>query len=238
MNDAAEFDNKVVVITGADGNLGRAVAAAFARAQARLVLVGLRAQSLENAFGQSDAQQVLVAADLTQRAGADAVVEQAIARFGRIDVLCNIAGGFRMGPAVHETPTEDWDFLFALNLRSVLHMAAAMVPGMLANGGGRIVNVGAFAAARGVAHMGAYTASKSALARVTEAMSGELREQGIRVNCVLPSIIDTPENRAAMPDADPARWVSPHDLASAILFLASDRARAIHGACLPVTGLS
>jgi len=238
MNYAAEFDNKVVVITGADGNLGRAVAAAFAQAQASLVLVGLHAQSLASAFGQSDAQQLLVGADLTQRAGADTVVDQAIARFGRIDVLCNLAGGFRMGPAVHETPVEDWDALFALNLRSVLHMAGAVVPGMLAHGGGRIVNVGAFAAARGVAHMGAYTAAKSAVARVTEAMSGELREQGIHVNCVLPSIIDTPENRAAMPEADPARWVSPHDLASAILFLASDRARAIHGACLPVTGLS
>ena len=238
MNYAAEFDNKVVVITGADGNLGRAVAAAFAQAQASLVLVGLHAPSLASAFGQSDAQQLLVGADLTQRAGADTVVDQAIARFGRIDVLCNLAGGFRMGPPVHATPAEDWDFLFALNVGAALHMAQAIVPGMLAQGSGKIVNVGAFAAARGVAAMGAYTASKSALARITEAMSGELREQGINVNCVLPTIIDTPENRAAMPDADPRRWVAPDDLAAAILFLASEPARAIHGASLPVTGLS
>lgn len=234
------FENKVVVITGADGNLGRAVAAAFARAGASLVLVGLHQAKLAEVFGEAQAntRQLLVAADLTRQDGAADVAAQAIARFGRIDVLCNLAGGFRMGPPVHATPAEDWDFLFSLNVRSALHMAQAIVPGMLAQGSGKIVNVGAFAAARGVAAMGAYTASKSALARITEAMSGELREQGINVNCVLPTIIDTPENRAAMPDADPARWVAPDDLAAAILFLASEQARAIHGASLPVTGLS
>jgi NAD(P)-dependent dehydrogenase (short-subunit alcohol dehydrogenase family) len=128
--------------------------------------------------------------------------------------------------------------MLGLNARTVLHMAHAVVPGMLAAGGGRIVNVGAFAAQKGVAHMGAYVAAKSAVIRLTEALSAELREQRINVNCVLPTIIDTPENRAAMPDADPARWVAPADLAAVIVFLASDAARAVHGAALPVTGLS
>ena len=157
-------------------------------------------------------------------------------RFGRIDVLCNIAGGFRMGAPVHETPDADWDFLFGLNARSVLHTARAVVPGMIEAGGGKIVNVGAFAAQNGVASMGAYCASKSAVIRLTEAMAAELREKSINVNCVLPTIIDTPENRAAMPDADPGRWVSPEALAEVIVFLASDGARAIHGAAIPVVG--
>jgi NAD(P)-dependent dehydrogenase (short-subunit alcohol dehydrogenase family) len=109
---------------------------------------------------------------------------------------------------------------------------------MLKAGGGKIVNIGAFAAQRGIAQMAAYTAAKSAVIRLTEAMAGELREKNINVNCVLPSIIDTPENRNAMPDADPAKWVSPKDLANVIAFLASDEARAIHGAAVPVTGLS
>jgi NAD(P)-dependent dehydrogenase (short-subunit alcohol dehydrogenase family) len=109
---------------------------------------------------------------------------------------------------------------------------------MLKAGGGRIVNVGAYAAQRGVAGMGAYVASKSAVIRLTETMAAELREKNINVNCVLPTIIDTADNRAAMPDADPRRWVAPQDLAAVILFLASDAARAIHGAALPVTGLS
>jgi len=139
---------------------------------------------------------------------------------------------------VHETSDKDWDFLFNLNARTVLNMAKAVVPGMIKGGGGKIVNVGAYAAQKGAARMGAYIASKSAVIRLTETMAAELREQNINVNCVLPTIIDTPENRAAMPDADPRRWVAPQDLAAVVLFLASDAARAIHGAALPVTGLS
>jgi NAD(P)-dependent dehydrogenase (short-subunit alcohol dehydrogenase family) len=232
------FEDKVVVVTGAAGNLGRAVAGAFAAAGARRVLVDRKRAELLAVFGADGETQSLVPADLTQPADASGVVDKALAAFGRIDVLCNLAGGFRRGPAVHETPPEDWDFLFDLNLRTVLHMAQATVPAMLRQGSGKIVNVGAFSAARGVAAMGAYVASKSAVVRVTEAMAAELREQGINVNCVLPTLIDTPENRQAMPDVDPARWVAPADLAAAILFLASDDARAIHGAALPVAGLS
>ncbi len=232
------FKNKVVLITGASGNLGQAVTTAFADAGGRLALVGLHQDALERSFGPSNADRLLVAADLTTQAGARTAVETTMAQWGRVDVLCNLAGGFRMGPAVHETPVDDWDFLFAVNLRTAVHMMEATVPTMLAQQRGSIVNVGAHAATRGVAGMGAYTASKSALARVTEAASAELKERGINVNCVLPTIIDTAENRAAMPDADPARWVAPGDLAAAIVFLASEQARAIHGASLPVTGLS
>jgi NAD(P)-dependent dehydrogenase (short-subunit alcohol dehydrogenase family) len=109
---------------------------------------------------------------------------------------------------------------------------------MIAAGGGKIVNVGAFAAQKGAANMGAYIASKSAVIRLTETMAAELREKNINVNCVLPTIIDTPPNRADMPKADPRRWVAPADLANVILFLASEEARAVHGAALPVTSLS
>jgi NAD(P)-dependent dehydrogenase (short-subunit alcohol dehydrogenase family) len=107
---------------------------------------------------------------------------------------------------------------------------------MIAAGRGKIVNIGAVAALAGKANMGAYSASKSAVIRLTESMSAELRDKGINVNCVLPSIIDTPQNRADMPKADPLRWVGPDALAEVILFLASDAARAIHGAAIPVTG--
>jgi NAD(P)-dependent dehydrogenase (short-subunit alcohol dehydrogenase family) len=109
---------------------------------------------------------------------------------------------------------------------------------MIAQRHGRIVNVAASSAQKGVARMGAYCATKSAVIRLTESMAAELREHGINVNCVLPTILDTPENRSAMPDADASRWVALDDLASVIVFLASDGARAIHGAALPVAGLS
>jgi NAD(P)-dependent dehydrogenase (short-subunit alcohol dehydrogenase family) len=113
-----------------------------------------------------------------------------------------------------------------------------VVPGMLARGSGKIVNVGSFGALRGTAQMGAYAAAKSEVLRLTESLAAELREHGINVNCVLPSVIDTPENRKAMPQADPAKWVPPAQLAQVIAFLASDAAQAVHGAAVPVVGLS
>jgi len=227
------FTDRTVVITGASGNLGRAVAKAFADLGARLVLMDVRRGDL-----QDGANQMFLEVDLFKPDNVAAAVGKALERFGRIDVVCNIAGGFRMGSPVHETTDGDWDFLFGLNARSVLNTARAAVPVMLKAGGGKIVNIGAFAAQHGAANMGAYIASKSAVIRLTESMAAELREKNINVNCVLPTIIDTPENRAAMPNADPRKWVAPQDLAAVIVFLASDAARAIHGAAIPVTGLS
>lgn len=227
-----------VIITGASGNLGRAVAAAFAGPGANLVLLDRQRERLDTVYGHEDARRLHVAADLLDAAQVEAAAQAAIDRFGRIDILCNLAGGFRMGPPVHATPDADLTFLMDLNARTLLHAARAVVPRMLAGGGGRIVNVGAFSAHKGAANMGAYVAAKSAVIRLTESMAAELREKNINVNCVLPTIIDTPENRSAMPDADPRRWVAPEDLASVIVFLASPDARAIHGAALPVTGLS
>jgi NAD(P)-dependent dehydrogenase (short-subunit alcohol dehydrogenase family) len=227
------FLGRTVMITGAAGNLGRAVAAAFAGRAANLVLLDRRTPA-----PPPQAKALALEADLLDAASVQAAVDQAIGRFGRIDVLCNIAGAFRMGAPVHETSAGDWDFLLDVNARSLLNTARAVVPRMLAAGGGKIVNVGAYAAQKGTASMGAYVASKSAVIRLTESMAAELRERNINVNCVLPTTLDTPENRAAMPQADPRRWVAPEDLAEAIAFLASDAARAIHGAALPVTGLS
>jgi NAD(P)-dependent dehydrogenase (short-subunit alcohol dehydrogenase family) len=224
------FAGKTVMVTGGAGNLGRAVAEHFSGLGANLVLLDVT--------GRGDEKGLFIQTDLLDQKSVDAAVGQAISRFGRIDVLANIAGGFRMGKPVHETTDEDWNFLFDLNVRTVLHTARAVVPRMLAAGGGKIVNIGAFSAQKGAAQMAAYTASKSAVIRLTEAMAAELRDKGINVNCVLPTVIDTPQNRAAMPKADPKRWVAPQDLARTIAYLASDDARAVHGAALPVTGLS
>ena len=232
------FDNRTVIITGASGNLGKAVAKAFGDLGANLVLVDLKRESLASAFGAESDHRLFAPTNLLEANGATAVAQAALARFGCIDVLCNIAGGFRMGEAVHETSDANWNFLFDINTRTLLNAVRAIVPQMLKAGGGKIVNIGAFAAQKGVAQMGAYTASKGTVIRMTEAMAGELRDKNINVNCVLPTIIDTPENRAAMPKADPAKWVAPADLANVIVFLASDAARAVHGAALPVTGLS
>lgn len=229
------FSGKTCLITGAAGNLGRAVAGAFASAGASLILVDLDDKVLRSAYGRDDERKALVRADLLDAASVAQAV--AAARFDRIDVLCNIAGGFRMGHPVHETPEDVWELMLDLNAKSLINTTRSVVPKMLAAGYGKIVNVGAVAGLRGGAKMGAYSASKSAVIRLTEAMSAELRDKGINVNCVLPSVIDTPQNRADMPGADPRRWVAPEALAEVVLFLASDAARAIHGAAIPVTGL-
>jgi len=235
---SADTHISTVLVTGATGNLGRAVVRAFEERGANMVLIGSRRESLASAFGNENARRAFAPADLLDQVQVDSAVRTGIERFGRIHVLCNLAGGFRMGTLVHETKDEDWDFILGINVRTLINTVRAVVPHMIAAGGGKIVNVGAYAALKGVAQMGAYCGSKSAVVRITEAMAAELREKNINVNCVLPTIIDTPENRAAMPKADPARWVAPDDLANVLVFLASEGARAIHGAAIPVTGLS
>ena len=231
-----DFTGKTVMVTGAAGNLGRAVVDAFASRGANLVLLVRDVAHASPAPGAEGERKMFVKADLLDADQVGAAAAQAVERFGGIDVLCNLAGGFRAGSPVHETTDQDWDFLLDLNARSLLHTARAVVPRMLAipGRGGRIVNVGANAALKGAALTGAYVASKSAVIRLTESMAAELRTHGINVNCVLPTIIDTPENRKAMPDADPKTWVAPEDLANVIVFLASPAAKAIHGAAIPV----
>ncbi len=232
------FAKRMVLVTGAAGNLGRAVADTFFERGTNLVLIGRRLEDLTKAYGSANARRLLAPANLLDQVEVDAAVKSAIERVGRIDALCNIAGGFRMGTPVHETPDELWQSMLDLNARSVITMARAVVPPMLAAASGKIVNVAAMAALAGKAGIGAYGAAKSATIRLTETMAAEMREKGININCVMPSIIDTPQNGAAMPDADRGRWVTPAAVAEVILFLASDAARAIHGAAVPVVGLS
>lgn len=232
------FHHKTIIITGAAGALGLATAQAFAEAGADLILVDVSEAALRSAYPGDAPRQLRVACDLLDPAATAKTIDAALGKAGRIDALCNIAGGFSMGTPVHATPSADWKKMWDINAQTLLNAVQAVVPKMLMSGGGRIVNVGAGPGQKGAAQMGAYSAAKSAVIRLTEAMSAELRDQNINVNCVLPSIIDTPANRAAMPEADPSKWVAPRDLASVIRFLCSDEARAIHGAAIPVTGLS
>ncbi len=233
-----DIRGRVTVVTGAAGTLGRAVAAAFAAEGAKLVLVDIAAKGLEAAYGGESDTKLPLVVDLSQPTAIAGALAGAEKRFGPVEIVCNVAGGFNMGPAVHETNDEFWRGLMDLNAGTVLNMARAVVPGMIAAGFGRIVNVAAMGGVTGKGNMAAYSASKSVVIRLTESMSAELRDKGINVNCVMPSIIDTPPNRADMPDADFSRWVAPAALAEVILFLASDKARAIHGASIPVVGLS
>ena len=204
------FDGKVAMITALPQSRPRGGGGVCqAKAGARLALLDLKASALEAAYGAEDDKRLHLPADLGDGAAVADAVAKAKARFGRIDAVCNIAGGFHMGEPVHEMPDEVWLQMMDLNAGSIIRIARAVVPVMLAQGSGRIVNVAAMGGLTGGAAMGAYAASKSAVIRLTESLALELRDKGIGVNCVLPNTIDTPANRAAMPQADHTRWVAP-----------------------------
>ena len=234
-----DFSDHVVIVTGAAGNLGRAVAQAFQAAGANLVLVDRAADRLARLFPDLvDAGDHFLATsvDMTDADAVGTVVEETVRRFGRVDVLANTVGGFRAGSPVHETSLEAWDFMLNLNARTAFIVSRATIPYMLQRGSGRIVHVAARAALKGGAKMSVHSVSKSAVLRLTESMAAELKRGGINVNCVIPGTIDTPQNREAMPDANHSRWVTPEAIADVILFLASDGARAVQGAAIPVYG--
>jgi NAD(P)-dependent dehydrogenase (short-subunit alcohol dehydrogenase family) len=232
--------DRIAIVTGAAGNLGGAVARAFEAAEAGLVLVDYKPDRLPQLFpelAKTSQHFLATSVDLTDEEAVKWMVEQTVERFGRIDVLVNAAGGYQ-GGSVEGMSLEAWDYMLDLNARTALVASRAVIPVMLQQEAGKIINVASRSALQGSSRSAAYSAAKSAVIRLTESMSAGLKKSGINVNCVLPSTIDTPENRSAMPKADASRWVEPAAIADVILFLASDAARAIHGAAIPVYGLA
>lgn len=223
------MSDRVILVTGGHGALGSAVV------QAALA-DGLKVAVVDHAQGLPVPEGVLElgGVDLTNPASAQQAIDAAVARFGRLDALLNIAGGFVWQTTDDAAPA--WEKMFALNLSTALNASRAALPHLKASPEGRIVNVGANAAVKSAAGMGAYAASKSGVHRLTESLAEELKSSSVTVNAVLPSILDTEQNRKDMPDADPSTWVAPADLARVILFLASPEARAVTGALVPVTG--
>lgn len=226
--------DRVVILTGAEGIVGQAVLAELARRGALVVMVD-RAPAGSPAAATAAALRIN-GVDLGDPKAAAAMVDRVVKKLGRIDGLVNVAGGFAW-ELVASGSIETWDRMYNINLRTVVVATQAVLPQMSSQGsGGRIVNVSAAAALQAGKGMAAYAASKSGVARLTESLADELKDQGITVNAVLPTIIDTPTNRKDMPDDDPARWVGPDKLAAVIAFLLSDDASAITGALLPVRG--
>ena len=220
----------VIAVTGAAGALGAALVRRLAADGARVVGV-----DLAKAFpSEAPLTLALPGVDLADEVALNAAFAAIAQRFGQLDGLANIAGGFRW-ETLDGGAIETWDKLYTLNVRTTVLACKAATP-LLAKDGGAIVNVSANATFRAESGMGAYAASKSGVSQLTESLAAELKDKGVRVNAVLPSIIDTPANRADMPDAQFDRWVTPEALSDVIAFLLSDAARAITGALLPVAG--
>lgn len=258
-----DLSGKKIIVTGASGVLGQAVVRALVSAGAQVVGIDLAPTSNEvdgcpdNVGGCPESQISSTAAskaidgcpggfdgcpgslmvggvDLGSPAAAVEAVEGAATRLGGLHCLVNVAGGFRW-EKLAEGDVATWDFMFNVNVRTAVNAVRAALP-LLTPPGGRIVNIGAAGAIKAGTGMGAYAASKAGVAKLTEALAEELKDRHVTVNAVLPSIIDTPANRADMPDADHSRWVKPAQIADLIVFLLSERATAITGALIPIVG--
>ncbi len=228
-----DLSHKVVAVTGGFGSLGASVGRTLAAAGAKVALldradVSKAPSDVPNAF-------LLGGIDLGLSSAASESIKQVVKQFGRLDALVNIAGGFRW-EKIEGGNIDTWDLLYQMNVRTAANTSQAALAHLLANQNGRIVNIGALAASKAGVGMGAYAASKARVAKLTETLAEEFKDRGVTVNAILPSIIDTLANRTDMPDADFSRWVKPEQIAELIVFLLSDRARAITGALIPISG--
>jgi NAD(P)-dependent dehydrogenase (short-subunit alcohol dehydrogenase family) len=230
--------SNVVIVTGAAGNLGRATASLLAERGFCIVAVDRAFQASQawlDGLALPARHLAISGIDLGDPAACDGVVARALDRFGRIDGLVHTVGGFEAAP-IAASGSDLWERLFRLNTLTTVNMFRPAIAAMRPAQRGSLVAIGAGAALKAPAGLAAYAAAKSAVLRLVESFADELKPEGIRVNAVLPSIIDTPENRAAMPAADPSAWVTPRQLAEVIAFLISDAASGVTGASYPVTG--
>jgi NAD(P)-dependent dehydrogenase (short-subunit alcohol dehydrogenase family) len=234
-----QLQGKVVLITGATGGLGRAVVRKAAETDARLALTVRRLDALQELAGQlklADERTLLHAADLAIPEEAQALVDAVVARWGGVDILLNVAGGWSGGKRLADTSDQEWQSALNRNLTTTFLINRAVLPSMLKRGWGRIVNVGSKAAEQPRPRQAAYNVAKAGVVALTQSIAAEYRRQGITANVLLPSIIDTAENREQMPDGDFSRWVKPDELAATMLFLCSDEAASINGASIRVYG--
>lgn len=225
---------RVVVITGAFGVLGSAVAEAAVAGGARVALIDF-AKDAPAGLASGPDVLTLPGVDLTDAVQAGAAMDAVADRFGGLDVLLNIAGGFTW-ETLQDGSIQSWPAMYRLNVLTAANACRAAIPHLKRSAAGRIVNVGSAAALKAAMGMGAYAAAKAGVHSLTQALAEELKGDNITVNAVLPSILDTPTNRADMSQADASTWVAPRDLAAVMLFLASEAATAVTGALVPVTG--
>jgi len=233
------FGGKVVLVAGGTGGLGHAVSLTFLAEGARVVVTYREAKGMEQLKSEAVGMPGVlegVQVDVTDEAAIEKLINEIVTKHGHLDALVNTVGGYVGGVKMWETERKVFDRMLDLNLRSGYVLARAAVPVMLKQGSGAVVNVAAKAAVDHGAGASAYAASKAAVVALMDSLAADVKGTGVRVNSVLPSIIDTAVNRDAMPDANFATWPKPEEIASVILFLASDAAEVIHGAAIPVYG--
>lgn len=236
---AAIAGGKIALVAGGTGGLGRAVSLAFLKKNYRVAVTYQRREewgALRSAAGVNEQNLEGGNLDVTDETAVAGLVENLLGKHGHLDALINTVGGYAGGVRLWELDTKVFDQMLALNLRSGYVLSRAVVPAMLKQGHGSIVNVASKAAFDHAAGAAAYAASKAAAVAMMDSLAADLRGTGVRVNSILPSIIDTVANRKAMPKADFTKWPKPEDIARVVLFLCSDDAKLVHGVALPVYG--
>ena len=230
---------KSAIVTGGTGTLGTAISQYLLANQYRLVIpcfFDAEIKLFERTIGKQMANVSLIQTDLTKVADVDQLVSHTLETYGKIDVLANAIGGFLGGIPTAEMDLDKWEFMLNLNLKSVFLCCRSVLPNMIQRQSGKIVNVSARAGLTGIAEMSAYSTAKAGVRILTESIAEEVKDKGINVNAIMPSIIDTPPNRQAMPDEDHSLWVKPYQIAQVVGFLVSEQARIINGATIPVYG--
>jgi NAD(P)-dependent dehydrogenase (short-subunit alcohol dehydrogenase family) len=233
-----KFSGKVVLVAGGTGGLGRAVSRAFLKEDARVIVTYRNREEFAAFAGEAGLDSPLEGyqVDVTDESATGEFIDRVVAKYDRLDAMVNTVGAYAGGAKLWDMDTKVFDRMMALNLRSGLLLSRAVIPPMLKAKRGAIVNVASKAALDHAAGNAAYAASKAAALAMMDSLAAELKGTGVRVNSILPDIIDTEANRKAMPGADFAKWPKPEDIARVILFLCSDEAKVIHGAALPVYG--
>jgi NAD(P)-dependent dehydrogenase (short-subunit alcohol dehydrogenase family) len=238
---ANSFSNQVALVTGGTGGLGRAVTLALLHEGASVIATYIKkdeADALKDAIGPTKSPLELLPLDATDESACRALVDGITARHGHLDILVNAIGGYAGGKTVWETDPKTYQLMLTLNLHAGFNLARTVVPAMLKQKSGSIVNIASKAALDHAAGAGAYAASKAAALALFDCLAQDVKGSGVRVNSVLPSIIDTEPNRKAMPTADFSKWPKPEEIAQVILFLCSPEAKLINGAAVPVYGES
>jgi NAD(P)-dependent dehydrogenase (short-subunit alcohol dehydrogenase family) len=236
----ADLTGRIAIVTGGAGALGRATNRALLDAGATVITTDTHAHGMHDLVASFPddlrSRFTTVEADVATEEGAAAVVRRATEAYGGLDILVNIVGGYAGGPHIAETDLATWQQQITLNATTAFLMARAAIPAMQPGARGRIINVSSRVARTSPAGLGAYAVSKAAVITLTEVLANEVRDSGITVNAIMPSVIDTPANRRDMPDADFAAWVRPEQIGAVIRFLASDESGIISGAAIPVYG--
>jgi NAD(P)-dependent dehydrogenase (short-subunit alcohol dehydrogenase family) len=236
---SAQFENTSVLVAGGTGGLGRAVTLAFLNAGAKVTVTFQRPEEfadLKNAAGAFAGSICGHQTDVTDEAAIQKLVNRVVSKYGRLQMLVNCVGGYAGGTPLWELDPTVFEQMLALNLRSGFLLSRAVVPAMLQQSSGVIINIAAQAAVNHAAGAAAYAASKAAAVAMIDCLAADLRGTGVRANSILPSIIDTPANRRAMPNSDFDKWPKPEEIAHVVLFLCSNEGKLIHGAAIPVYG--